>query len=555
MTPSDTTAPAIDHEKLSGEGVVQGALRRLYDRMGSRLVLVAIAGGLVMGMINTAITGIWFGRYLGVSTSQLFVLVGVGAMALVTGGLIGIFLSRDMIRRVLAWSGDGRTRETAPETWNVLVRTPFVVVTRACLCVAVLIPGYAVWVVAYLGEPAYAVAPTAGSFVAGVGWGWVMITFGAELFVRPMLEDVAAHLPPDFKPNARTWRLQTKAIAPLPVVIYIASLSVGAFVNLHGSGTLRLTIALVVALGIVVPSAALLLVVRRSVLDPLGELTAATRRVRAGDFTTPVPLVSADDLGELAYDFNQMLQGLQERESLREHNVELDSALQASLDDVRRQAGELRESRARIVAAGNAERRRVERDLHDGAQQYLVLLGLKLSAAQRTGQQDPQAAVTMLEELRADLDRALAELRDLAHGIYPPLLENEGLPGALGEAVRRAALPASFDCDGAGRYPPELEAAVYFCCLEALQNAAKHAGDGASARVELGERDDALEFTIADDGRGYDPAVASDSAGTQNMADRIGALGGSLQIDSSPGHGTKVSGRIPLASDAQDPGP
>jgi signal transduction histidine kinase len=160
---------------------------------------------------------------------------------------------------------------------------------------------------------------------------------------------------------------------------------------------------------------------------------------------------------------------------------------------------------------------------------------------------DPKASA-LVEHLRGDLDRALAELRDLAHGIYPPLLENEGLPGALGEAAQRAAIPTTLEADGAGRYPPELEAAVYFCCLEALQNAAKHGGDGARATITLAERDNALAFTVSDDGPGFDTASQNGSAGLQNMTDRIGALGGTLRIESAPGNGTKITGTLPAVS-------
>jgi signal transduction histidine kinase len=295
-------------------------------------------------------------------------------------------------------------------------------------------------------------------------------------------------------------------------------------------------------------SLGLTLMFRHSLLQRLADLRQIIRRVDSGDFAARVPYLAGDEMDEVGKSFNRMVAGLEEREGLREHNVELDSALQASLEDVRRQAEQLRESRARIVAAGDAERRRVERDLHDGAQQHLVLLRLKLGLARRAVDQDPAAAAATLDELRDDLDRALAELRDLAHGIYPALLENEGLPGALGEAVRRAAIPASFDCDGAGRYLPELEAAVYFCCLEALQNAAKHAGIGAAATVKLGERGGALAFEIADDGAGFDAAGAKASTGLQNMTDRIGALGGSLQIESAPGRGTIVAGKVPLGN-------
>jgi signal transduction histidine kinase len=166
--------------------------------------------------------------------------------------------------------------------------------------------------------------------------------------------------------------------------------------------------------------------------------------------------------------------------------------------------------------------------------------------ARREVERDPTAAAAMLDELREDLDRALRELRDLAHGIYPAVLENEGLAGALREAVQRAAIPTELECDGAGPYAPEVEAAVYFCCLEAMQNAAKHAGDGARVAVALAERDGTLRFEVTDDGQGYDHATASGSAGMQNMTDRVGALGGELRFDSEPGHGTTVNGTVPL---------
>jgi signal transduction histidine kinase len=142
----------------------------------------------------------------------------------------------------------------------------------------------------------------------------------------------------------------------------------------------------------------------------------------------------------------------------------------------------------------------------------------------------------------------MTQLRELARGIYPAQLENEGLGGALGQAVNRVAIPATLECDGVGHYPREIEAAVYFCCLEALQNSAKHAGEAARARVTLAARDDALFFAVIDDGRGFDPSgVDSESSGLQNMTDRIGALGGTLRIDSGPSRGTTVSGRLPLS--------
>jgi signal transduction histidine kinase len=228
------------------------------------------------------------------------------------------------------------------------------------------------------------------------------------------------------------------------------------------------------------------------------------------------------------------------------HNVRLDSALQASLDEVRRKAEELQASRARIVAAGNAERRRIERNLHDGAQQRLVALAVKLRLAHQLADVDVEQAKGMLEELRGELREAVEELRTLAHGIYPPLLMDQGLAAALGSAADRAALPTRMEADSTGRYPTEVEAAVYFCCLEALQNAAKHAGHQATATVRLWEESGALRFEVADDGAGFDPASKGQGAGFVNMSDRLGAIGGTLQVDSTPGVGTRVRGTVPL---------
>ncbi|MGI9032581.1 MAG: GAF domain-containing sensor histidine kinase [Acidimicrobiales bacterium] len=229
------------------------------------------------------------------------------------------------------------------------------------------------------------------------------------------------------------------------------------------------------------------------------------------------------------------------------HNVALDSALQASLDEVRRQAEELRASRARVVAASDAARRQIERNLHDGAQQHLVALAVNLRLVAQLADADPAAAKEMLAQLGHDVADAVQELRSLAHGIYPPLLVDRGLAEALAAAAGRAALPTEVEAAGTGRYPQDVEAAVYFCCLEALQNAGKHAGEGATAKVRVWEEAGGLLFEVADDGAGFDTANrASLGAGFVNMGDRVGAIGGSVGVESSPGKGTRVSGRLPL---------
>ncbi len=243
---------------------------------------------------------------------------------------------------------------------------------------------------------------------------------------------------------------------------------------------------------------------------------------------------------------DRVLTELSRQVGLALHNVQLDSALQASLDELRRQADELRASRTRIVATADAERRRIERDLHDGAQQHFVALAVKLRLVQQLGESDPDKARQMLGELGGNLQEGIQELRDLAHGIYPPLLLDRGLCDALTAAAARAALPTVVKADGVGRYPQEVEAAIYFCCLEALQNAGKYAGEGARATIRLAEEEGGLVFQVTDDGKGFDVEERGVGAGFTNMMDRLGAIGGSVRVESSPGSGTKLSGVVPL---------
>jgi signal transduction histidine kinase len=228
------------------------------------------------------------------------------------------------------------------------------------------------------------------------------------------------------------------------------------------------------------------------------------------------------------------------------HNVQLDSALQASLDEVRRQAEELRASRSRIVATADAERRKIERNLHDGAQQHLVALAVNLRLAKDLLGDDPATASEMLDALAADVKETIQELRDLAHGIYPPLLRDSGVVEALRAAASRSPLAVDVDADGMGRFPSEIEAAIYFCCLEALQNAAKHAPD-ARVAVKVWEESGGLLFSVTDDGPGFDVEVAQQGHGFTNMSDRLGAIGGTIRWESSPGHGSTVRGSVPIA--------
>jgi signal transduction histidine kinase len=213
--------------------------------------------------------------------------------------------------------------------------------------------------------------------------------------------------------------------------------------------------------------------------------------------------------------------------------------------DLQRRLEELRASRQRLVAAQDLERRRLERNLHDGAQQNLVAIKVKLGLAEMLAAKDPQKARDLISSLKADTEEALETLRDLARGIYPPLLADRGLVVALESQARKATLPVTIEADSVARYPQEIEAAVYFCVLEALQNVQKYAG-AKSARVRLCEVEGDLQFEVSDDGSGFDRASVLPGAGLTNMADRLDALGGGLVIASEPGRFTRISGTLPL---------
>lgn len=202
-------------------------------------------------------------------------------------------------------------------------------------------------------------------------------------------------------------------------------------------------------------------------------------------------------------------------------------------------------ARPRLVAAQDEERRRLERNLHDGAQQNLVALKVNLGLVEIMSAKDPHKAKDMLAGLKADADEALATLRDLARGIYPPLLADQGLSAALQAQARKATIPVTVEGDGLGRYPQDIEAAVYFCVLEALQNVQKYAG-ASNAVVSLSEVESRLQFEVYDNGRGFDGPGTARGTGLTNMEDRLDALGGNLTITSEPGRFTLVSGRLPV---------
>jgi signal transduction histidine kinase len=256
-----------------------------------------------------------------------------------------------------------------------------------------------------------------------------------------------------------------------------------------------------------------------------GELLGALSVIkRSGESLTPVE--------------ENLLSHLAGQAGLVLKNVGLTGDLQARLVD-------LRASRQRLVTAQDEERRKLERNLHDGAQQHLVAIKVKLGLAGMLASRDPEKARATLIELKGDADEALETLRDLARGIYPPLLAEKGLGAALQSQARKATIPVAVDADGIGRYSQDVEAAVYFSVLEALQNVQKYA-QASQATVRLREEVGTLRFEVVDDGRGFDVATTTRGTGLTNMADRVDALDGDVQLMSAPGHGTQLRGSLPV---------
>jgi signal transduction histidine kinase len=216
------------------------------------------------------------------------------------------------------------------------------------------------------------------------------------------------------------------------------------------------------------------------------------------------------------------------------------AALAVSEQMLAERAAEVEASRSRLITAADEERRRLERDLHDGAQQHLVALAVLIQLARNAEQGKYQP---LLVEATGLLDSAIAEIRRLAHGIYPPSLVSGGLPQALSAVAAHAPVPIQLDLDNLGRYPAPIEAALYFCCCEALQNAVKHGGPGTAVTISGRADAQTLTLTISDTGSGFEPGTGG--TGLTNMTDRVSAIGGKLVIDSAPGRGTRVTAVCP----------
>lgn len=497
-------------------------LRRRYERDGVRYLWQLLGAGVAWVLFEQTINAAIAVTYLERGWTEYF---GILAMFWI-GAAIALPVTTVRWRRrsepTFRWARGERGTDLALEAWattaDTAVRWPlggFVASTPLWIPAAFLtaelfdsgIASVPVWLIAVFLVQSYATCVA-----------MFLLQFG----LRPVCAEIAAELPDDAPVGRARFGVRAQVAAALAIAASSCAGTVGALTTVPEDPLAAFALGMV-SIVVFLVTFGLLLVPpgTNAIVGPIADLAEASRRIASGDLAVAVEVSSDDELGQLAQSFNVMVK------RLHDHDKQLNA------------------SRVRIVAAADAARREVERDLHDGAQQQLVLVNLKLGELTEMVADDP-AARGLATEIRGDLDEALHDLRDLARGIYPAALESGGLRAGLGDAIDRAAIRTTLDADGTGRYPPVLENAIYFCCLEALQNAAKHAGTSATAGIRIFADDDALHFEVADDGSGYDPSTTTASNGQQNMIDRIGAVGGALRITSAPGRGTTVSGSVPL---------
>ncbi len=500
-------------------------LNRMYERHGPLYVVLAI--GLIGAFISFVIGPIALAggaHFEGLGLGEYFLaLAACWGASLLGFGLLLVW-AHDL-RTLLRW-GLLRGREPlGPREAQAAFTGPRKTMIPAGVCAGAVVGPVAIASLA-LGS-GHTTAIDWSGLAVGALLSVLLAMLGLYASIELALRPIRAQLSRDGFSVTPAGSLGTNLLVGLLALTFTASCLLGSLrvTRAHDSpssvlGVYAIAAGITLAFGLILAP-----FLAASVLGPVRDLIKGTRAVAAGDLDTVVPVTSNDELGELALKFNEMVA------------------------DLRRKSLDLRASQARIVASADEARRKVERDLHDGAQQRLVLAQLKLGIAAREVGGDARRDRERLAELGGDLAAALSELRDLAHGLYPATLESEGLTGALREAAANAGIPTTVDCDGTGRHPAEVERAVYFCCLEALQNAAKHAGGEAKAIVRVVERNGNVEFEVSDDGHGFESAAATSGIGLQNMSDRIGALAGRVVVNSVPGQGTRVSGTIPSSGD------
>ena len=498
----------------------------------SRWLVIGITVLVVAVAVPVTVLMLYLATLYGIDLSRAeAVRVLLIALACETAAVVvGLLLVRHPVSAILAWAAQSNDRPSPEEAWTLMVRAPIWFVPRPFIVLSLLhlaITDVYIATVADMSLTGYLGIAVATQ--VSVAFVWMLTGFWVEFILRPAIEEIDAQLPIGAERPAKAWRLSTRIVLPIPVVGAVGGMVTGAFV-VQFSDNIDVLL-LVASLGAVLCGTFLAFLVKGAISDqlvrPIADLSAGAERVGSGDFTEKVPVVGGDELGALASSFNEMQLGLRELAELRVEREQL-------LDEVLA-------SRARIVSASDAERRRVERNLHDGAQQRLVALALQLSMLEDGAPDD--ATKDMAGAAKAELAHALEELRELARGLHPQLLSTGGLEPALRQLAERSTIPVTVTAPSE-RFPDAVESTAYFVVSEALANVAKYA-EAASASVSAQRLNGKLVVRVSDDGvGGADPGSGSGLAG---LADRVAALAGRLEIESPAGGGTKVSVELPVA--------
>lgn len=510
-------------------------LRRLYDKHPVQYALFALVIGVVEATVLGVMHDVYFGSVIyGVSFKQGLVVFALGEGGLAVAGLVTLVLCWGPLVDLTRWlTGNPRTPELARA---VLASMPsfarrFTLTFVIAAVFTALVPGQVFLLQQAHSLDAWNLLLT---LVAGGGpiiYTGVFVWFFLEFMLRRILADAARWIadPPE-RPRSSGLGIGGKLTLGLAASTAGSAEFVTALWQTRGSGsTGMLNIVGLTVLAAVPYLLTTALAVALMVLAPVRELIRATRAVAQGNYGVRVPVTTEDEFGLLTTTFNAMVEGLQERERLRGDNEGLVRDLMAS--------------RARVVEAADAERRRIERNIHDGAQQQLVAVTLDLRMLQENlASLDSSELGGAVSEAAENLKTALADLRELARGLHPSILTTDGLSAALKQLCDRSPVPISIEAP-TQRYPEQVETAVYFVAAEALANVAKYA-QATAASVKVSAVDHSLTVTVADDGVGG--ADVANGSGLLGLSDRIGAVGGRLRVTSPRGAGTEVSAVIPL---------
>lgn len=506
---------------------LESRFERLYHRLGPRHLAVARWGALVFLMVAVGGMVPFYAPYIPESEGMwLRPLLVFEAMIVVIGGLGAAPSWKRASAPVEEWLHGNRTPEQSRAAWECARTLPSVLVQRAMLwgVGAMLLPGLLYASIEFEATPFRIVLATIAGLAGGVWVSAVFVPF-YELYLRPLRLDIARHVP-DLGNGSLEVRtsIGLKLLLAVPLISLLTGLAVAIAATLDSREWRDLAVLAFATIGVTFAlSGGMILLLTRALAAPINDLLDATTHVLAGDRSARAEVTSDDEIGDIGLSFNTMLDHIDDYTRQNEHLLH-----------------EVRQSRARIIAASDAERIRVERKIHDGTQQRLVTLALKLRMLQESPGLD-EALRVRVDACAAELDGALDDLRELARGLHPSVLSTDGLRPALQHLASRSRLPVTIDVPG-DRWSIAVESTAYFVASEALANVVKYA-DASSATVRMTEDGEHLILEISDDGVGG--ATLGTGTGLAGLADRLEAVGGELTIDSPVGDGTVVRAVLP----------